>query len=461
LPRLEEIAVYAPVLAFTLGVAFASTVVFGSVPALKHALHSATPLSGSPRGSSASRERSVMRSALVVVQVALALVLVVSAALMIRTFQALRDVDPGFSDPATIQTAGISIPFTLVSEPEQVSRVAKMTSLQREILDNIAALPGVASVGFVNDLPMGEGEWNGPVLVEGATTATGETPPSRRWNFISPGYFEAMGTPMIAGRDITWDDIQAGARVVVISEDFAREMAAEPAAALGRRVRLSFDQSGWDEVIGVVRRVHQDGLFEEVPSMVYWPVRTSNRLFGRLDGAFVIRSERAGTAGLMNEVRQAVRSVNGTIPMTLEGTMQDLYAESLARTSFTLVMLAIAGAVALTLGVVGIYGVIAYVVSQRAREIGIRLALGAEPRQLKKMFLLHGLTLSGVGVVVGLVVAAALGRSMSSLLFGVGLMDPAAYIGAIVVILVAAALACYLPARRAATIDPLETLKGE
>jgi predicted permease len=388
-------------------------------------------------------------------------VLVVSAALMIRTFQALRDVDPGFSDPATIQTAGISIPFTLVSDPEQVSRVAKMTSLQREILDSIAALPGVASVGFVNDLPMGEGEWNGPVLVEGETIATGETPPSRRWNFVSPGYFEAMGTPMIAGRDITWSDIQAGGRVVVISEDFAREMAAEPAAALGRRVRLSFDQSGWDEVIGVVRRVHQDGLFEEVPSMVYWPVRTSNRLFGRLDGAFVIRSERAGTAGLMNEVRHAVRSVNGTIPMTLEGTMQDLYADSLARTSFTLVMLAIAGGMALALGVVGIYGVIAYIVSQRTREIGIRSALGAEPRQLKKMFLLHGLTLSGVGVVVGLVVAAALGRSMSSLLFGIEPMDPAAYIGAIIVILVAAALASYLPARRAAAISPMETLKNE
>jgi putative ABC transport system permease protein len=313
----------------------------------------------------------------------------------------------------------------------------------------------------VNDLPMGEGEWNGPVLVEGETIATGETPPSRRWNFVSPGYFEAMGTPMIAGRDITWSDIQAGGRVVVISEDFAREMAAEPAAALGRRVRLSFDQSGWDEVIGVVRRVHQDGLFEEVPSMVYWPVRTSNRLFGRLDGAFVIRSERAGTAGLMNEVRHAVRSVNGTIPMTLEGTMQDLYADSLARTSFTLVMLAIAGGMALALGVVGIYGVIAYIVSQRTREIGIRSALGAEPRQLKKMFLLHGLTLSGVGVVVGLVVAAALGRSMSSLLFGIEPMDPAAYIGAIVVILVAAALASYLPARRAAAISPMETLKNE
>jgi hypothetical protein len=265
---------------------------------------------------------------------------------------------------------------------------------------------------------------------------------------------------MIAGRDVTWSDIETGGRVVVISEDFAREIAAEPAAALGRRVRFVDDQAAWREVIGVVQSIRQDGLHEEPPITVYWPVLTEN-MFGTPYVAFVIRSERAGTASLMEEVRQAVQSVNGNIPITLEGTMQVLYADSLARTSFTLVMLAIAGSVALALGIVGIYGVIAYVVSQRTREIGIRSALGAEPRQLKKMFLLHGLTLSGVGIVIGLIVAAALGRSMSSLLFGIEPMDPAAYITAIGVTLAAAALASYLPARRAAMIDPMETLRAE
>jgi predicted permease len=461
LPRLEEIAVYAPVLAFTVAMAMASTVVFSAIPALKHALQIDTPMTGSPRASTGSPQRSAARSALVIVQVALALVLVVSAALMIRTFQALRDIDLGFSDPATIQTAGIAIPFTQVSDPEQVARVAKMTSLQREILDRLAALPGVASVGFANDLPMGGGQWNGPVLVEGETLAAGETPPSRRWNFVSPGYFEAIGTRMIAGRDITWSDIEAGGRVAVISEDFAREIAIEPAAAVGRRIRLRFDQAGWDEVVGVVQQVHQDGLLEGMPSMAYWPVLTSHRLFGRLDGAFVIRSDRAGTAALRNEVRQAVRSVNGSIPMTREGTMRDLYAASFARTSFTLVMLAIAGGMALALGAVGIYGVISYVVAQRTREIGIRLALGARPRHLERMFLLHGLALSGVGAVVGLVTAMGLGRLMSSLLFGIGPMDPVAYVAALVITITASALASYLPARRAAAISPSETLKNE
>jgi ABC-type antimicrobial peptide transport system permease subunit len=199
--------------------------------------------------------------------------------------------------------------------------------------------------------------------------------------------------------------------------------------------------------------------------MVYWPVRAEN-LFGlpaseESSVTFAIRSERAGTASLVDEVRQAVRSVSAGIPVGQERTMQVLYAGSLARTSFTLVLLGIAGAMALALGVVGIYGVIAYVVTQRRREIGIRAALGADRRQLEGMFLRQGLTLAVVGAVIGLVAAAALGRSMSSLLFGVDAMDPAAFVSALGITLAAAALATYLPARRAATIDPIETLKVE
>src|SRR5262249_52315180 len=162
-------------------------------------------------------------------------------------------------------------------------------------------------------------------------------------------------------RDITWKDIETGGRVALISEDFARELAGEPAAALGKRIRIAVEQSGWHEVIGVVQSVHQDGLYEDPPSMVYWPVLVANR-FGQSSVTFAIRSERAGTASFTQEVRQAIWSVNGNVPVAQERTMQDLYAVSLARTSFTFVMLAIAAAMSLALGVVGIYGVIAYVV---------------------------------------------------------------------------------------------------
>jgi putative ABC transport system permease protein len=459
LPRLEEIAVYPPVLAFTVTVSLASTLLFGSITALKHALHVDTPKTFAARGASASRERNATRSALVVAQVALALVLVVSAALMIRTFAALRDVDPGFSEPATIQTARIWMPSPLFGDPEQYTR------MQHEILDKVAALPGVAAAGLASLLPLEAEQNRSPVLVEGQPPAPGGTPPPRRNKFVSPGYFEAMGTRIIAGRDISWSDIEAGGRVALISENFARELAAEPASALGKRIRTFLDTDAWREVVGVVQNVHETGLHEAAPTFVYWPLLVENMwgtpAYGTPAAAYAIRSERAGTASLAEEVRQAVRSVSPGIPIGPERTMQDVYSDSLARTSFALVMLAIAGGMALLLGIIGIYGVLAYVVSQRTREIGIRSALGAEPRQLTKMFLLHGLTLSGVGVVVGLVVAAALGRSMSSLLFGIAPMDPAAYLAAIGVILAAAALASYVPARRAATIDPMETLRAE
>jgi predicted permease len=451
LPRLEEIAVHSPVFAFNLAMTLASTLVFGSITALKVALHIDAPMSGGPRGSSAGRARSTTRNALVVVQVALALVLLVCAALMIRTFQALRHVDPGFSEPATIQTAQIWIPFSLSS-----AGLAARARVQREIREAIAALPGVASVGFASDIPMGRPYNMAAVSVEGETIAAEEALPLRKFIFTSPGYFEAMGTRMVAGRDVTWSELEAGSLVVVISENFAREFAAEPRAALGRRIRRGGDpQAPWHEVIGVAQSVHQHGLYQEPPPMVYWPGGVGQ------DATFVIRSERAGTASLTEEIRQAVRSVHGSIPIVQVRTMQDVYAESLARTSFTLVLLAIAGAMALALGVIGIYGVIAYVVAQRTREIGIRSALGAEPRQLEKMFVLHGLALSAVGVVFGLVAAAALGRAMSSLLFGIEPLDPIAYVAAIGVILAAAALATYVPARRAAKIDPIETLRAE
>ncbi|HVJ29125.1 MAG TPA: FtsX-like permease family protein, partial [Gammaproteobacteria bacterium] len=466
LPRLAEIAVHPPVLAFTLAVSLASTLVFGSITALKHALRGdATRAIGPARGATASRERNATRSALVVVQVALALVLVVSASLMIRSFATLRAIDPGFSDPATIQTVAI---WLRTGPALDFAESASWTRTQREMLDRITALPGVASAGFVTDLPIvSSGPSNSEgFAVEGRPLPPRDERPQANWKNVSPGYFAAMGTRMIAGRDLVWSDIDAGGRVVVISEVFSRQLAAEPAAALGLRIRLATPwQDDWREVIGVVQSVHETGLYEAPPATAYLPTFMANWFeipeVGNEAVTFAIRSERAGTASLVNDIRQAVRSVDPSVVVAQERTMQDLYARSLARTSFTMVMLAIAGGMALLLGVIGIYGVIAYVVSQRTREIGIRAALGADPRQLARMFLRRGLALSAIGVVVGLIAAAALGRTMSSLLFGIEPLDPVAYVTAIGVILAAAALATHIPARRAANIDPIETLRAE
>jgi predicted permease len=453
--------VYAPVLAFTVAVSLLSTLLFGSITVLKHAVGAAVPLVAAARGSTTSRERNKARGALVVVQVALALALVVSAALMIRTFQELRDVDPGFAGPTTVQTARIWIPESLFGRPEQYTR------MQHEMLDRIAALPGVASAGFASALPMEGSGWAGgsPIVIEGQLPEPGTFPTLRANKFVSPGFFEAMGTRLIAGRDITWSDIEAGGRVVVISESFARELGGEPAAAVGKRIRTFVETDAWREVVGVVQGVHETGLYEDAGSFVYFPTLLADMygtpLYGTQAIAFTIRSERAGTASFMDEVRQAVWSVNASVPVTHVRTMSDLYSGSLARTSFVLVLLAIAGGMALLLGIVGIYGVVAYVVAQRTREIGIRSALGAEPKQLARMFLVQGLALSSVGAVAGLVAAGVLGRLMSSLLFGVGPLDPLAYIAALAVTIAAATLATYLPARRAARIDPMNTLRAD
>ncbi len=461
LPRLQEISVDPSVLAFVIVASLVSSVLLGSIPAFKHAAQAAAPLSAA-RGATASRERHRARNALVVAQVALALVLIVCSGLMFRTLSALRDVDPGVSRPEAVQMARINITQAISADPE------RQTQIQREILDRIAAIPGVEAASFGLGAPMEGGRTPpGPLYVEGERYDAGETAPTRRFQFVAPGYFATVGTRMVAGREITWPDIEAGGKVAVISEGLARELWGEPAAALGKRVRESRpDAPGiWRDVIGVVQDVHEDGVHLDAPRLVYWPVLRESfggqPKAGMPSIAYVVRSERAGTASFVAEINQAVWAVNADLPVFLVRTVQDLYGVFLAQTSFTLVMLAIAAAMALGLGVVGIYGVMAYVVSQRTREIGIRLALGAQPTALKRMFVADALVRVAIGVVVGLVAAFALTRLMSSLLYGIGPLDAPTYLAALGVLLAAAAFASYVPARRAASIDPVETLKTE
>jgi predicted permease len=463
LPRVEDISLDPRVVAFAIVVSLFSSMLFGALPALKHAAQHGAPIVGAARGASTSRERQRTRNALVVVQVALALVLLVASGLMIRTFIALLDVEPGFAATADVQTARVWVPPQQVTEPERVTR------MQHEILDKVAALPGVKAAAFASAVPM-EGPLRvalNPVFVEGKDDATGTTPPMRRMKVVSPGYFAAIGTGMIAGRDITWSDIYGRAKVAIVSENFAREVWGSPAAALGQRIRDSAPTSTdlWREIVGVVENVHEDALYQAAPTFVYWPVMMENfggnSLFVMRAVNLVIRSDEAGRESLLNSVRNAVSSVNPSMPVFLVRTMKDLYDESMARTSFALIMLAIAAAMALALGVIGIYGVIAYVVAQRSREIGIRLALGAAPTQLKRMFVRQGLVLTAVGAGVGLVTAIALTRWMSSLLFGVERLDPPTYAAVLGVLAMAAAMASYVPARRAAAVDPVQTLTAE
>jgi predicted permease len=460
LPRLSEISLDARALWFTLLLSLLSGLVLGLIPALKYAgARISVTIRSAGRTSSVSRERHRTRNLLVVAQVAMALVLLVSAGLMIRTFQALRNVEPGFTHAEHLETMRISIPSSLVAEPERVTRI------QNNIADKLAEIPGVTSVGFASAVPMegGDPNWDN-IYVEGKAYAPNEIPALRLFQYVSPGFFHTAGTRIIAGRELTWTEVYGFRSVAMVSENLARELWGSPSAAIGKRFR-QYPKMPWREVIGVVQDVRENGIQEQAPLTVYWPTMMSS-LFGPgpevwRTVTFVVRSDRTGTEAFLNQVRQAVWSVNSNLPVASVQSMQDIYDRSLASTSFTLVMLGIAGAMALVLGIIGIYGVISYAVSQRRREIGIRLALGAQQSELRRMFVRHGLALSGTGVVVGLVAAAGLMRLMRSLLFGIDPIDPLTFAAVPVVLVTAALLASYLPARRAAQVDPMQALKAE
>jgi predicted permease len=458
LPRLGEIGIDLPVLLFAFAISLVSGLLFGFLPVLKYAgSRLSQTLRGGGRTASQSRERHRARNVLVVVQVALALVLLVSSGLMIRTSRALLRVQPGFTHPAEIQTVQISVPDAEVPD-------ARVAPLDEELARNIAAVPGVASVGLSSHLPMdGTGSFD-PVFAEDRRYAEGELAPIRRYKYISPDYFRTMGDPILAGRDLTWKDIHDLTPVALVSDNFAREYWGGRAAALGKRVREG-PTGLWREVIGVVGDERSDGVNKPAPTTVYWPMVMkgfwSSDVTVRHTMTYAIRSSRAGSASLIRDIQRAVWSVNGNLPLDLVRTQDETYRKSMARTSFTLVMLAFAGGMALLLGVVGIYGVIAYSVSQRTREIGIRMALGARQEELSRMFVRHGLILTGIGLACGLVAAGALMRLMTSLLFEVSPLDPLTYVAVSFALVGAAMLASYLPSRRAAAVDPTEALRAE
>jgi len=461
LPRLHEIGIDVPVLMFTLGLALLVSLLIGLIPVLKYSrsgLYSGLREGG--RALSQGRERHRARKTLVIVQVALALVLLICSGLMIRTFYALTNVSPGFKDPNSLQIFGAFIPDTRVAEND----LPGVVRLQQQIRDRLAAIPGVTSVAFTSAIPMNGSRMFNPLLEQDHVVREGEVLPMRRFKFISPGFLQTIGTPMLAGRDLTWDDTYQNRHVVLVSESLAKENWHSIANALGKRVRVG-GTDDWNEVIGVVADTRDDGVDKPAPPTAYWPIVVEhfmgNKTFVRRFVWFTVRANRAGSADLMNEIQQAVWSVDANIPLADPTTLGRLYTKSMARTSFTLVLLCVAGTMALMLGIIGIYGVISYAVSQRTREIGIRMALGAQRNQLTGMFVRQGLALTATGVALGLAVAFMAMRLMSSLLFNVSPVDPGTYIGMTVIILGIASLACYLPSRRAAAVEPVTALRAE
>jgi predicted permease len=435
---------------------------FGLIPILRYGSPNLPNLSAAlkegGRGSGDGRDRHRARSALVVSQVALALVLLVGSGLMFRSFQALRSVHPGFVRPDEVLTLKISIPEAEIEDPTRAVRT------HEQIVRRIEQIPGVDSVGLSSSITMDGWDSNDGVHVEDFPTPEGQIPTIRRFKWISANYFETMGNPVLAGRPLSWTDAYNLATVAVVTENFATEYWNTPEDALGKRIRQSPDKP-WREIVGVVGNIHDDGVAEEATATVFWPMLQrdfwSDDLEIRRTMGYAIRTSRVGTAVLLDEIRTTVWSINANLPIASVVTLQELLDDSMARTAFTLIMLGIASAVALLLGAVGIYGVISYAVSQRTREIGVRMALGARRSDVASLVLREGVVLTGIGLLVGLAFAVGLTRLMSSLLFGVNPIDPFTYALVSLTIAAIALLASYIPARRAASIHPTEALRWE
>jgi predicted permease len=309
--------------------------------------------------------------------------------------------------------------------------------------------------------------WHDPLYAQDRAYSESQIPTLRLFKFVSPGYMKTMGGSLVAGREFTWTDAYETRPVAMVSESLARELWGAPSAAIGKRVR-PYATGVWREVVGVLSDMRDDGLNQKATSVAYWPLLMAdfaptpeNRNFVQRNVSYVVRSSRTGSVGFVNELGRAVWSVNPNLPLASVRTLQEIYDASLARTSFTLVMLGIAGGMALLLGVAGIYGVISYSVSQRSREIGIRVALGAQAQSVTRMFVAHGLTLAGVGVAIGLAAAVGMMRLISSLLFEVSPLDPLTYVVVSVTLVAATVLASYVPARRATSVDPIQALRSE
>jgi predicted permease len=461
LPRLDQVRIDPTVLFFSLSISLVAGVLSALIPVFKYSGgHLAGVLREGGRNSSEGRERHRARNLLVIVQVALAMVLLVGSGLMLRTATALRQVPTGFTRPLQILTMQISIPDAEIPKPE--------SALQSfyDILEKVKVIPGVDLASISTGMTMDGSRMMGygsPIFAADQTYSAG-IPPVRRFKYISPGYFKTMGNSLVAGRDLTLTDIFEARPVAVVSEALARELWHEPGVAIGKRIQ-EVPNAPWREIVGVAGNEHDEGPDHAASAIVYLPTMVRNLfhrevILGR-DQFFAVRSRQANSAKLLKDVRQAVWSVNHNLPLAKVRTMQEIYDQAIARPTFALVMLTIAAGMALLLAVVGIYGVISYAVSQRTREIGIRMALGGPRHAVRLLFMRECLLLVVAGLVCGVAGAAALSRLMTSLLFEVSPLDSATYLTVSAVLAAAALLASYVPARKATAIEPMEALRAE
>jgi putative ABC transport system permease protein len=448
IPRLDEIGINGAALAFTALVSVLAGVLFGVLPALRA---SSTPVTAALRDGSRSatvgRARHRTRNALVMTQVALAFVLVIGSLLMVRSFQALRSVDPGFSADGVL-TFEV---WPLATKYKDAEAVALFYD---RLIERLEAVPGAILAGAIDALPL-TGDDNGfAAVIEEFPPAEDELPPSFKVRRTAPGYFEAMGVPVVEGRTFTPDDHNQRLPSIVISKSVkARYWPAT--SALGKRITLGNVSA---QVVGVVGDVHDAGLDVPADQFLYVPILDAGSR-GVRAMTMTVRTA-VEPLSVVSAIRSAIAELDGDLPMAKVQSMERVLGDSMSRTSFTMSVLVIAALVALFLGSIGIYGVLSYVVSQRTPEIGIRSALGATPGAVRRMVLSQGMWLAGIGLLIGFVAALALGRVMVGQLYAVSPVDPVTLVAASAIFFAVAVFASLLPAARAAGTAPVDALRG-
>jgi predicted permease len=456
IPRVAEIGLDLRVMGFTGAICIGCAIFFGLFPLVRHGAGDLAGQlrDGSGRGSTGGREGHRLRNGLVVVQMALALVLLVGSGLMLRSYQALRDVDPGF-ETENVLLASLAIPTGEIAGWEETA------GFYRLLGERLAMQGGVEAAGFAGSTPLGSGMGYFSIEVEDHPRAENELPVLTYNNQVEAGYLEALGIDLLEGRTIQRGDGAEGYPAAVVSRAFA-ERWWPGQSPLGRRVRLGFPDEPWSEIVGLVGDVQYTSLEAPAEEIVYWPATVGIPASPQPTRAMdvVIRTT-ADPLAFVSVLRREVQAINPRIPISNPETMADRFDRATARTSFTMSLLGAASVIALVLGLVGIYGVISYVVSQRTREIGVRMALGASAPLVRDMVVRQGLVLAGVGVGLGLIAAGALSSVMSSLLFGVSAIDPITYGTVSAAMVVVALAASWIPARRAAGVDPSRALRQE
>ncbi len=453
-PRIEEITLDYRVVFFTLGVSILTGLLFGLAPALQAAksdLNESLKEAGRGTGQSPARQR--LRNALVVSEVALALVLLIGAGLMIKSLQRLHDMSPGFS-PQQLMTMRIALPGS------KYEKFSQGQAFFEELFDRLQARPEVKSVGAINLLPFGGGGGDRSFFIEGRTVSKHEESPDEQVRFISAEYFNAMEIPVLKGREFTPRDIDSAPAVMVVNQALAKKFWPNE-EAIGKRISFSMNEPKWYQIVGVVGNVKHRGLDTEEKPEIYVPFLQPLFRDGTVPSMYVVVRTIGEPAAITGLLRNEVTAIDHDQPISSVLTMEQRISDSVAPRRFNMFLLTLFATLAVVLASVGIYGIMAFSVTQRTHEIGVRMALGARNSDVFRMVLKNGLLLTLLGVTLGLAVSFAATRLMTSLLFEVSATDPTIFFVDAILLVGVSLFACYIPARRATRVDPLEALRYE